>query len=266
MGVVDDMTYTSTNHKPLYLESPVFRLLLEKQGPSLGLWRAAEVAALKEQSFPKPVLDLGCGDGLVTSLVLPEVEFGIDPDETALERAGQLGIYQKVFAIPVERAPLAAGSIATILSNSVLEHIPNLDEVLSVAAQILRPGGRLIFTVPTESFSDWLALPLSAYAAWRNRSYAHRNLWSVTAWNDHLMRAGLGLRTVRPYLRRQLVTSWDFLELLQMIWIARRRLVGILWKRLPSWLMKNLAQRASGIDLSAPAPGGGRLIVARKPL
>ena len=31
-------------------------------GPSLGLWRAAEIAALREQTYEPPVLDLGCGD------------------------------------------------------------------------------------------------------------------------------------------------------------------------------------------------------------
>jgi hypothetical protein len=34
--------------RPLYLDAPTFRVLLEQQGPSLGLWRAAEIAALRE--------------------------------------------------------------------------------------------------------------------------------------------------------------------------------------------------------------------------
>ena len=75
---------------PLHLPAPMFRVLLEQQGPSLGLWRAAEVAALREQGYHRPVLDLGCGDGLVTSLVLRPVEVGVDPDGTALARAARL--------------------------------------------------------------------------------------------------------------------------------------------------------------------------------
>ncbi len=57
---------------PLYLDTPTFRLLLDLQGPSLALWRAAEIAALREQTFEPPVLDLGCGDGIVSSMVLSQ--------------------------------------------------------------------------------------------------------------------------------------------------------------------------------------------------
>src|SRR5579884_1217065 len=47
---------------PLHLDAFTCRILLELQGPSLGLWRAAEIAALREQSFERPILDVGCGD------------------------------------------------------------------------------------------------------------------------------------------------------------------------------------------------------------
>jgi hypothetical protein len=60
------------------------------------------------------------------------------------------------------------------------------------------------------------------------------------------------------------VSLWDALELLQQIWVFRRRLVGIVWRRIPPLIMNKLAECASRLDLSAPAPGGGRLIVARK--
>ena len=76
-----------TQQRPLYLDTSTFRVLFELQGPSLGLWRAAEVAALREVSYEHPVLDLGCGDGLVTSLVMPDVEIGLDPNKKVLERA-----------------------------------------------------------------------------------------------------------------------------------------------------------------------------------
>ena len=68
----------------LHLDEPTFRVLLEQQGPSLGLWRAAEIAVLREQTYERPILDLGCGDGLVTSMVLPRVEIGVDPNQKPL--------------------------------------------------------------------------------------------------------------------------------------------------------------------------------------
>ncbi len=250
--------------QPLRLDISTLRLLLELQGPSLGLWRAAEIAALREQVFEHPILDLGCGDGLVTSMVLPRVEVGLDPDEKVLVHAARRGIYERLEAVVVEESPIANGSIGTVVSNSVLEHLPRIDTVLETVARILRPGGRLLFTVPTEAFSRWLALPLHGYATWRNRQLCHLNLWPTERWMRHLQRVGLEVEEVRPYLRRELVYTWDILELMQQLWLFNKRLVGIIWRRIPLSMLDQLALWTSRLDLSAPAVGGGRLIVARK--
>src|SRR3989440_12149132 len=106
--------------RPLHLDAPAFRMLFELQGPSLGLWRAAEIAALREQVYESPVLDLGCGDGLVTSMVLPRVEVGLDPDEKALAQAARRSIDERFEAVAAEEACLAGESIGTVVSNSVL--------------------------------------------------------------------------------------------------------------------------------------------------
>ena len=257
---------TSTRLLPrsLCLDAPTFRILLEQQGPSLGLWRAAEVAVLREQTYEHPILDLGCGDGLVTSMVLPQVEIGVDPDPKPLIQAQARGIYHRLLAVPIEDSQIPDESISTVVSNSVLEHISQLDTVLEAVARILKPEGKLIFTIPTEAFSEWLALPLERYATWRNQQLCHLNLWSVEQWMQHLERVGLEVEEVRPYIRRELVSTWDALELLQQIWIAKRRVFGVVWRRIPPYAIDHLAQWASRLELSSSAPGGGRLIVARK--
>ncbi len=249
----------------LYLDARTFRILLELQGPSLGLWRAAEVAALREEQYERPILDLGCGDGLVTSMVWSRIEFGLDPDENVLAHAAGHGTYECLLAVAAEDSCLADESIGTVVSNSVLEHLTHIDVVLEKVTRMLRPGGRLIFTVPTEAFSNWLALSLSCYAAWRNRQLRHLNLWSTARWVQRLQRAGLEVEVVRPYLRRELVCTWDILELFQQLWLFRRRLVGVIWQCIPPSMLDRLAAWASQLDLSASDPGGGRLIVARKP-
>jgi SAM-dependent methyltransferase len=253
-----------TDQRSLFLDASTFRVLLEQQGPSLGLWRAAEVAALREVAYEHPILDLGCGDGLVTSLVMPQVEIGLDPDKKVLAQAARRGIYERFEVTPAEAMQLADARIGTVVSNSVLEHLPRLDATLQAVRRVLKPGGRLVLTVPTEAFSTQLMLPASRYAAWRNRQLCHLNLWPVERWIDHLERARFEVEVVRPYLRPHLVWIWDTLELLQQIWIGRRRLVGIVWRQLPPSTLNHLAQWAAQLDLSSPAPGGGRLIVARK--
>jgi SAM-dependent methyltransferase len=250
----------------LYLPEADFRFLFTRLGPSLGLWRAAEIAALREQAqlMAPPVLDLGCGDGLVTSLVLPRVAIGLDPDTRALNKAIALGIYERMQPVAIEHALLPPGSVGTVISNSVLEHVSDLDAALAAAARLLGSGGRLIVTTPTDAFGSWLVVPTGGYADWRNRQLAHLNLWPVATWSERLARAGLEVESVRPYLRKHLVTAWDALELLQQVRAGGRRVFGMAWRRLPSGVVAALARRAARLDLSAPPPGGGRLVIARK--
>ncbi len=249
----------------LHLPARPFRLLLARLGPSLGLWRAAEVAALREVDYLRPILDVGCGDGLVTSLVVRRADIGVDPWREALERAARAGLYERVYAAPMQRARIPPGSVGSVISNSVLEHLAPVDAVLRTIGRVLRPGGVLAFTVPTPAFSRFLALPFARYAAWRNRTYGHLNLWSVDEWRYHLRLAGLELESTRPYLRRRLVAAWDLLELMQGVWVGGRRLAGVACRHLPRRALDRLGRWAAGLDLSAPPPGGGCLLVARRP-
>lgn len=259
-----------TNHhihprSPLYLDQLTIRTLLAKQGPSLGLWRAAEIAALREQIFEPPVLDLGCGDGLVMAMVLSQVEIAVEPDAIAVKQALQQEIYQQFFTCPIETAPIPDSGIATVVSNSVLEHIANLDAALTAVVRILKPGGKFIFTTPTAAFSQWLSLPSSRYAHWRNQQLCHLNLWSSDRWKTKLEQVGLQVEFIRPYLRREWVSLWDGLELLQQIRFGQQRAFGRIWRQLPTSVIDAFAHRLAGVDLAAPTPGGGQLIVARKP-
>jgi SAM-dependent methyltransferase len=249
---------------PLHLAAPFFRELLATQGPSLGLWRAAEVAALREQIYARPVLDLGCGDGLITSMVLSTVEIGIDPDANVLKRAAATGTYVQLQPVTAEQAEIPEGTIATVVSNSVLEHLPDLCSVIDAVSRMLRPGGRFIFTTPTREFGMWLALPYRRYACWRNQHLLHLNLLTAEQWAERLGQSGFTVERVRPYLKRPLVFTWDLCDLLEQIWVARTRLVGLVWRRLPSPLLDRLAVAGSKLNLSAPYPGGGQVIVARK--
>ncbi len=249
---------------PLYLDAKDFRFLFDLLGPSLGLWRGCEVAALRQEVYQPPVLDLGCGNGLITSLVLSRVDIGLDLDTRALEEARQRGIYTRLVDQPAEQAQLPPGSIQTVISNSVLEHLDSIDDVLQGIGRMLRPGGRFIFTTPSEAFSSWLVVPVRRYAAWRNRHFLHINLWSLQDWVNHLSQAQLEIELVRPYLRRRLVFAWDIIELLEGIWIAKHRLFGAIWKSLPPAVMQRISERASQIDLSSNEVGGGWLIAALK--
>ncbi|HET7563986.1 MAG TPA: class I SAM-dependent methyltransferase [Gemmatimonadaceae bacterium] len=254
----------SVGSRAVHLDAPTCRALLRELGPSLGLWRAAEVAVLREVTYEPPVLDLGCGDGAAVSRVLSRVAFGVDPDTRTLERAARRGIYEQLLPVRVEALPMRAASMSTVVSNSVLEHIPRVDAVFHAVHRMLRPRGRFVFTTPTEAFSDALTFPLGPYARWRNRQYGHVNLWPLRRWRAHLERAGLELEYTRTYLRPSLVRMWDALDLTQQLRMGRAGIVSAAWHRLPDAWLGRLAERVARWDLSAAHDGGGRLIVARK--
>jgi ubiquinone/menaquinone biosynthesis C-methylase UbiE len=97
------------------------------------------------------VLDLGCGKGFQTQVLARSCGrvIGIDvaPDRVmdAKRFLRHSCVESRVTFLKgtVEAAALPAGSIDRVISFCVLEHIPNLDQVLAEIRRILKPGGEL---------------------------------------------------------------------------------------------------------------------------
>ncbi len=181
---------------------PYFRALL----------RAVEASLVSRVRLAEPVLDLGCGDGHFGSVAFdrpPTV--GVDPDPVSLREAGARKVYPLLLAATGERLPFAKGAFASAVSNSVLEHIPPLQPVLNELGRVVRPGGRLVITVPNPGYLEHLALrrgPESiglarlgrAYAEWFRRVTRTVNLEWEESWSARLGQAGfLVERSVRYF-------------------------------------------------------------------
>src|SRR5687768_16131431 len=121
---------------------------------ALGLERVLECNLYRGRQLARPILDLGCGDGLFAQLVFGDrsIEQGLDPDERVAEIARARGTYSTVHVALGQKMPIESGSLATVISNSVLEHIPDLESVLRETARVLRANGELWATVPTDRF------------------------------------------------------------------------------------------------------------------
>jgi arsenite methyltransferase len=99
------------------------------------------------------VLDIGCGAGTDTlvaaQMVAPEGQVtGIDMTPEMLSRAraaaSELGAQNVDFVEgDVEKLPFAADSFDVVISNGVIDLIPDKDSVFSEIFRVLRPGGRL---------------------------------------------------------------------------------------------------------------------------
>jgi SAM-dependent methyltransferase len=163
---------------------------------ALAFERTLECRILSQQRFDRPILDLGCGDGLFARILFAEsVDTGIDPSEEGLRKAAKAGIYQELIRCPGSEIPKAAGTYKTVFCNSVLEHIPDLLPVLAEVHRILAPGGSFYFTVPADNFEIWsgvnqflLALGLEKqsrrYRQFFNRFWRHYHAYPEDRWKE----------------------------------------------------------------------------------
>lgn len=188
--------------------------------PATALWRAVEVDQLVTNGLPEGRgLDLGCGDGLLTRIVLqaagPREMIGIDPDPAEAAQARQLGIYSAVHAVGGDRVPEPDAGFDWVLSNSVLEHIEQIEPVLAEVARLLRPNGKFVFTVPGPEFHDCLRGPLlpgtsrADYLRHLDDRLAHRRYWGPVEWQSALAPHGMHVVNGVGYLDAAQAQRWE---------------------------------------------------------
>ncbi|MGA8049370.1 MAG: class I SAM-dependent methyltransferase [Burkholderiales bacterium] len=231
--------------------------------PATSWWRAVELAVVIEHGLPSGTgLDLGCGDGklmrilLEASRVSPSL-VGVDIDPLETRDAVESGVYQRVHTGPADRIPEPDAAFDFVYSNSVLEHIDDIEPVIAEVGRLLRPGGTFLFTVPGAGFHECLAGPLlpwsdrGDYLERIDRRCAHRRYWGEAQWRACLGRHGLEpVRTVE-YLTAPETQRWETLS---------RFTAGILYavfgeRRQPIEIQRALRLRRSGLRLPVWAAG-----------
>ena len=97
-------------------------------------------------------LDLGCGDARLTG-TLDAVELtAADVSDVALARASARLPNARLVAVePDAPLPLADSAFDLVLCAETIEHVRDVQLLLSEARRVLRPGGRLALTTPAHS-------------------------------------------------------------------------------------------------------------------
>jgi SAM-dependent methyltransferase len=231
--------------------------------PATALFRTVEIGHLLSTPFPVGYgLDLGCGDGLLTKVVLdrvgPRRVVGLDSDpaETALAR--WLGIYDQVLTVSGDAIPVPDGTFDWVFSNSVLEHIDGIEGVLHEVSRVLRPTGVFLFTVPGDGFHDCLRGPIlpwvsrPAYLAALDARVAHRRYWSPAEWRERLARHRLSVEEVSRYLGARALRRWETIARLTagVLYLAFGR------RKQPIEIQRTLGLRRAGLALPAPLAAG----------
>lgn len=250
---------------------------------ALGMERLAEAHLYDEESLDRPILDLGCGDGLFAELAFSKpLDFGLDPDPSELRVAGRISSpYIELVQATGSRMPFQDCSIGSVISNSVLEHIYDLRPVVREVRRVLKPGGQFVVTVPSHRFeqSGVVATVLGALKMRRmlslwsrryNKFWKHFHAYDIVGWRDYFEQEGFDVASsfyyhpVRSCLRNDLLTPFGAIGKAQKLLFNKwtffasiRRMMLILW-----WpILKKLAGR----DSMAIESGGLVCVVARKP-
>lgn len=203
---------------------PYFRALL----------RAVEARFYKDISLPGPILDLGCGDGHFASLTFQDpLDMGLDPWWGPIREASTRSSYKDLVCAEGDRMPYPSNYFSSAVSNSVLEHIPDLNPVIEETARVLKPGAPFIFCVPNHRFLDTLSVSngldriklgglADLYREFFNRISRHYNCDSYDVWKERLENFGFMIED-----------SWDYFSPAALHLLEWGHYFGV-----PSWVSK----------------------------
>ncbi len=179
--------------------------------PHFHLIRLVESRLLSHYlgSASSPFLDLGCGDGeFARSLGLRRL-YGIDIDDAALCRLHKDGYYTESLKAKASAIPYPDEFFGTVFSNCAIEHMDDLNKVLSEVRRVLTKGGDFVFTVPKPEFFDVVkkdkalfraGLTTEEVIAEYNRIHHHVNIFSLVEWSSILSKAGFEVSSQSSYL------------------------------------------------------------------
>ncbi|MBN1261423.1 MAG: methyltransferase domain-containing protein [Anaerolineae bacterium] len=249
-------------------ELPAFRALL----------RAVEARFYADFPMPKPVLDLGCGDGHFASVVFAApLTAGVDPWWGPLQEAHRRETHSVLAQAMGASLPFPSAHFGAVISNSVLEHIPNVEPVIQEVARVLRPGGWFHFCVPGPNFRTYLSVGrfleglgaqklAERYRRLFDRISRHYYYDTPAAWQARLERAGLQLDHWWSYFSQRALAALEWGHPLGLPSVLAKALTGR-WLIAPShW---NLAPTAALLrrfyEEPLPESGAYLFFVARKP-
>jgi len=214
---------------------PYFRALL----------RAVEAAYYEDFELPSPILDVGCGDGHFASLVFDhKVDVGIDPWHTPIQEAKKFGAYKTLIEADGAKIPFPDNYFASGFSNSVLEHIPHLDQVLAETARVLKPGALFLLCVPNPRYLTELSISRflgERYTQWFRRVSRVIYADDPDVWLPRLEKAGFRVERWWHYFTPTAMRAFEWGHFLGVPSLFAKKLTG-------RWLFSQARWNLAPID------------------
>jgi ubiquinone/menaquinone biosynthesis C-methylase UbiE len=193
-----------------------FERYLQASPFSHALWRSLEATAVASVKLEHPILDMGCGFGeFAGAFSETTIECGIDISKDIVI-AAQLGNYGKLLVADAHKLPFDEHSFSSVMSISVLEHIEGVQTVFHEVFRALKPGGVLVFTVPTSAINEILVVPAwlrriglerlaTTYMKVFHSAFRHVTLMRANEWAETVRKAGFEVERIEGTIsRRQL--------------------------------------------------------------
>ena len=222
------------------LDLPYFRALI----------RAVEATFYQTLDIPSPTLDVGCGDGHFASLTFErKIEVGLDSWHDPLHEAGRRGIYRLLIEANGAAMPFPDGYFASAFSNSVLEHIPHVGQVLAEAARVLEPGAPFYFCVPNPRYFSELSISRllgKGYTDWFRRISRVQHADGPEVWQERLERVGFRLEKWWNYFSPSAMRGLEWGHYFGLPSLVAKKLTGK-WIVAPTkwnlWLTEHLVRQ-----------------------
>jgi|GEM_PF-1587466 len=245
--------------------------------PSSALYRAIELRQIyegcKNIEFETPSLDIGSGDGKIAEILFDnKFTYGIDNGEANdYQIAIDKNRYGKVLLESAEKMSLPDKSVNFAFSNSVLEHIPDIEAVFRETSRVLVDGGYFVFTTPTKYFKKYISLSKTLdvvglniinrlYSEYRNKALNHYHLHDREFYTNMLPQYGLKVVDHSYAVSKETLRAWDRMALK----IKFLKLFGV---NIETKLKEQETEKITDLyneDRLSELEGGNLLIIARK--
>jgi SAM-dependent methyltransferase len=239
--------------------------------PSAVLIRTVEVEILRTMPMEPPLLDLCCGDGFICSLICPDrADAACDLSLDTLKEAQKRGQYHNIACADVTKGiPFRNNTFLTVISNSSLEHVSDINATLREIARVLKPGGKLYATFPSNLAYEWWCIGDRARKRYLNFQPIY-NYFPLQEWEERMGVVGLEVVAHQYYLSKAATRLVCFLDyhFSRAYMTSDKSMVKFIihvMHSIPSRVWSNLwIKLFGGIRIHARNQGGGILIVAER--